>query len=415
MSSDTLARPRGVRHHHLGVPPQACPESSGSADRAVSLVDVDELPDSAHRTRRYYRPSTGPRDLRSAIARSCRGRAWRPTAGPRLPASVPVWSSAADWLTRLSAALRTPEGEEKRAVAKVSADTLIDVAAADARAADSRTGRGVTTAHDTVAKALGCSAKTVQRARTLLEALGFACTVVRGRYLTTQERAAARAHHGGDQRRMASERALLVPRSLSNVHLPRRGSVTSHLPSGSDLPKRASARAGAASRRPATTKSTRRCPPRPTMSVQRLAAGIAQRLPWLARGHIGSLCRTLTVLGLDDTGWSAHDVIDMLDRRNVQLGLYSLTSSSQRDPLALFAHQVRAALVDVDEPPRLRRSREAAARAAERAKARAEREAEDARLAAERDDPVIQARIAAIKAQMREQLAGARTQARYRR
>lgn len=151
------------------------------------------------------------------------------------------------------------------------------------------------------------------------------------------------------------------------------------------------------------------------MSVQRLAAGIAQRLPWLARGHIGSLCRTLTVLGLDDTGWSAHDVIDMLDRRNVQLGLYSLTSGSQRDPLALFAHQVRAALVDVDEPPRLRRGREAAARAAERAKARAEREAEDARLAAERDDPVIQARIAETKRRMREQLAAARHQSRYRR
>ena len=75
--------------------------------------------------------------------------------------------------------------------------------------------------------------------------------------------------------------------------------------------------------------------------MQRLAAGLAARLQWLARGHIGSLCRTLTVLGLDDTGWSAHDVIDMLDRRNVQLGLYSLTGGSQRDPLALFAHLIQ--------------------------------------------------------------------------
>lgn len=381
----------------------------------MSLVDVDELPDTANRTRRYYRPCTGPRDVRSTIARSCRGRAWRPSDGPSLPASVPVWSSAAHWLDTLAAALTTAEGEELRAAAKVSADTLIDVAAADARAADARTGRGVTTAHDTVAKALGCSAKTVQRARSLLEALGFACTVVGGRYLTTEERAVANAHHGGDQRRMASERALLVPRSLSNVHLPRGGSVTSHVPSRSGLPKRADARAGAASRQPSTRKPSRRCASRPPISVQRLAAGLAQRLPWLARGHIGSLCRTLAALGLDDTGWSAHDVIDMLDRRNVELGLYSLTGTAQRDPLALFAHQVRAALVDVDEPPRLRRGREAAARAAERARWRAERDAEDARLAAERDDPVIQARIAETKRRMREQLAAARDAARYRR
>lgn len=309
-----------------------CPESSGSPDRAVSLVDVDEATVEPSGPRRYYRPCTGPRDLRSAIARSCRGRAWRPTGGPRLPASVPVWSSAADWLTRLSAALRTTEGEEKRAAAKVSADTLIDVAAADARAADSRTGRGVTTAHDTVAKALGCSGKTVQRARLLIEALGFAKTVIVGRYLTTEERAEAYAHHGGDQRRMASERALLVPRHVSNVHLPPWGCFNSHLPSRSDLPKRASALSGAASRQPRTTKSPKRSHPRPSIAVQRLAAGLAARLPWLARGHIGSLCRTLTVLGLDDTGWTTHDVIDMLDRRNVQLGLYSLTSSSQRDP-----------------------------------------------------------------------------------
>ena len=393
----------------------ARPKASDSDTRASQLVDVDEPSSGPTRPRRYYRPCTGPRDLRSAIAPSCRGRAWRPTDGPRLPASVPVWSSAADWLDRLSAALRTPEGEEKRAAAKVSADTLIDVAAADARAADSRTGRGVATAHDTVAKALGCSGKTVQRARLLIEALGFAKTVIVGRYLTTEERAEAHAHHGGDQRRMASERALVVPRHVSNVHLPPWGCFNSHLPTRSDLPKRASARSGAASRQPKTTKSPKRCQPRPTIAVQRLAAALGARLPWLARGHIGSLCRTLTVLGLDDTGWSASDVIDMLDRRNVQLGLYSLTGGSQRDPLALFAHQVRAALVDVDEPPRLRRGREAAERAAARAAARAEREAEDARREAERNDPAVQARIAAIKAQMREQLAAARSQARYRR
>ncbi len=395
------------------APPR--PESTGSSPRSAALVDVDELPAAANRTRRYYRPSTGPRDVRSALARSCRGRAWRPVNGPTLPASVPVWSSAGHWLETLAAALQTREGEELRAAARVRADTLIDVAAADARAADSRTGRGVTTAHETVAKALGCSAKTVQRARSLLEALGFARTVVLGRYLTADERADARAHHGGDQRRMASERALLVPRSLSNVHLPRGGCVISDVRSRTEVPKRADARSGAATRQPGTKGSSPSCPSRPPIAIQRLAAGLAQRLPWLARGHIGSLCRTLAALGLDDTGWSAHDVIEMLDHRNLTLGLYSLPATTQRDPLALFAHQVRAALDDVEEPPRLRRGREAAARAAERARWRAERETEHARLAAERDDPEIQARIAQTKRQLRDQIEAARDAARYRR
>ncbi len=386
----------------------ARPKSRPSAARPVSLVDVDEADTRRNRPRRYYRPCSGPRDLGSATARSCRGRAWRPSEGPKLPATVPVWFGAAHWLDALSAAVRAPEGQELRAAAKVCVDTLLDVAAADARAADRRTGRGVTTAHDTVAADLGCSGKTVQRARTLVEALGYATTIVVGRYLTTEERAEANAHHGGDQRRMASERALLVPRSTSNVHLPRRGALTPTPPLRSELPKRANARSGAASRPPATKKTRLRCHPRPAIAVQRLAAGIAQRLPWLARGHIGSLCRTLTLLGLDDQGWSTQDVIDMLDRRNVQLGLYSLSGSAQRDPLALFAHQVRAALVDIDEPPRLRRARDATARAADQAQARADREAENAHLAAELADPQVQSRIWETKRRMREQLSAAR-------
>lgn len=393
----------------------ARPESSESDPRDAHLVSAETRTSTPGRPRRYYRPQTGPRDLRSAISRSCRGRAWRPPDGPRLLPTVPAWRNADDWLAGLSEALRTPEGEEKRAAAKVSADTLIDVAAADARAADSLTGRGVTTAHDTVAKALGCSAKTVQRARLLIEALGFARTVVLGRYLTTQERAEANAHHGGNQRRIASERALLAPRPKRNVHLPLGGAVTTHLPSSCALPRRASARPGAASRQASTTQTRRSQAPRPTLAVQRLAASLAMRLPGLSRGHIGSLCRTLTVLGVDDDGWSAQDVLDVLDRRNVTLGWYSLPSSSQREPLALFAHQMRAALVDVDEPPRMRRNREAIARAAERARTRKLREVAAAQLAAERDDPEVQARIAAAKRLIRDQLAATRAEAHYRR
>ena len=145
------------------------------------------------------------------------------------------------------------------------------------------------------------------------------------------------------------------------------------------------------------------------MAVQRLAGRLAQRLPWLARGHIGALCHTLSTLGLDDTGWTAQDVLDLLDRRNAEHGLYSVPSSSQREPLALLAHQLRAALVDVDEPPRQRRDRLHAALRAEQDRDRATRAEHLAAVAAERADPQAQARVAAAKAQIRNQLRTSRS------
>ncbi len=361
------------------------------------------------RARAYYRPTCGPRDTHTRITPSCRGQAWRPTHGPRLPASVPIWSGPDAWLTELEAALRSPEGEKLRREAHVHVETALDVAAVDARAADRRTGRGVATAHATVATTLECSAKTVQRARTLIQALGHAITVLTGRYLTTEERAEANAHHGGHQRRMASERALLTPRHSPNVHLPRRGQVVSDVQLRSGLPKRALTRARAASRPASNATNHRTGQEKPALKVQRLAGALAQRLPWLARGHIGSLCRTLMALGLDEDGWSAHDVIDLLDQRNVQLGLYSPPSHAQRDPLALFAHQVRAALADVDEPPRRRRARHGAAQAQARAHAQAQRAAEHAQLAAEQADPDAQARKAQAQQDIRALLATRRT------
>lgn len=264
--------------------------------------------------------------------------AWRPAPATPLPATVPVWSSADTWLHSLSATLHTVEGEQARAAAHVRLDTVLDVAAAEARAADSRTGRGVTTSHETVAVWVGCSVATVRRVRALMIVLGHACVVTEGRYLTTAEREAAHEAHGGRQIRMASERALIQPRSTANEHLPLWGQISSTSSVSRNVPTHARARVGAASR-PSTKNQSRS--PRPTLAVQVLAGHLAARLPWLAAGHIGHLCRTLTTLGIDADGWTAQDVIDLLDRRNAVHGLYSLPVGSQRAPLALFAHQMR--------------------------------------------------------------------------
>ena len=174
--------------------------------------------------------------------------------------------------------MRTPEGESARAAAHVAVDTLLLVAAADAAVADAATGRNVTTAHDTVAAQLGMSAKTVQRARTLLERLGLAVTVWAGRYLTALERAAARARRGVTQLRAASTRALISPKQavalvpVENVQLPRRGQPTPTTHHSKRSPTRVTARGKTASATPTP------------VGVQKLAAQLSLRMPWLVRG-----------------------------------------------------------------------------------------------------------------------------------
>lgn len=382
------------------------------------LTDETEPPASHACTRRrsYYTPSGGPHDVRAPLRRTCHGLAWQPTHESALPATVPVWSGAADWLSRLGADLDGPQGATAREQTNLSirTATVLDVAAVDARAANSRTGRDVMTAHETVATELGCSPKTVQRARTLIAALGYALTVARGRYLTTQERETARRHHGQNQLRMASRRALVVPRRQRNVHLPRRGDPSAQGLVRQYLPKHAQARAEAAPRPAPTRRTARRQGVRPPLGVQQLAAKITERLPWLRGTHIWALCRTLMALGVDDRGWTAQDIIDLLDRRNVTLGLYSVASSSQRAPLRLFAHQLRHALGDVTEPPRQAREREREVVAAQRERECAARAELVAQLEAERRDPEAQARIAATKASIRADLARHRAEARWR-
>lgn len=356
-------------------------------------------------------------ELPPTLCRHCarHGRSWRPEPTEevcRQRATTPAWWSAQDWLTRLSVAVATPQGEAARAAAKVSRATMMAVAAVDARTADHRTGRDVQTAHATVARALGCCAKTVQRARQLMEALGFARTIELGRYLTAPERVEAHSRHGGHQLRMASDRVLTMPRIAyqhENVHLPRRGQSCGSVTSVGRTPTRADARAGGAPRPSATTRKG----PRPTLAMQRLAARLAARLPWLAHRHLWALCRTLAAVGIQPEDWTAGDLVNLLDRRNADRGLYSLAPTTQRDPLALLAHQLRDALAQVTEAPGARRAREAAERAQAAQQARADREALAAQLAAEREDPQVQARVAAAKAQIRATLAAARNRARY--
>lgn len=141
--------------------------------------------------------------------------------------------------------------------------------------------------------------------------------------------------------------------------------------------------------------------------MQRLAAQLAERLPWLARGHIGTLCDALVGLGLDANGWTAQDLIDRLDAANVAAGRYQPAPGAQRNPIGLFIIQARRVVAGV-EPPVVRRRQQAAARAAEHAAQAAAQAAERDRLASLAADPAAQARIAAAKRQIRATLAAQR-------
>lgn len=307
--------------------------------------------------------------------------------------TIPVWGGRRRWLAAVRITLDSRAGRRALARHHVAADTAIAVARADARVADHRTGRSVTTSHQTVASRIGSCAKTVQRARQLLVSLGLAVVIAVGRYLTAAERNQAQAATGRRIVRVASTRALTLAQHLvERVHLPRRGSVTPHEFSNSTVTKRARARAGAA-----TGNRSR------PLWLQLLAATLVSRLRHLARPgttHIGHLCDAVVAAGVT-CQWvglspdidqlpsskrrtavraAAGRIIDALDERNRNSGLMSLPADSQHHPIGLLAHQIRD-LIDAGIDPGARAGaqqkadqRREAVRAERRARQQADRQ-----------------------------------------
>ncbi len=365
-----------------------CPETSSPSSRASSRP-----------RRHYFRAPEGVPLTAVPCPATRRGQAWRAPVREGSHAALPCWTSAKQWLHNVQAHLESPEGEAQRAAAKVHASTLLLVAAHDAGSADALTGRGVATSHRTVAAAIGCSERQVQRARTLLITMGFSAVVERGRYLTAEERQAARDHHGHRQLRMASERALVNPHRQSNVHLPRRGDLGGTLTLRSNSPRRAQARA----------QATTRTNDRPSLALQRLAAGLVQRLPWLGRTHMGNVCSALAAAGVNPDLTTANDLVEILNRHHQRLGLASLAADAQQRPLGLLVHQLRAALPHVDEMPSQVTARQRALARLEREQRLEAASSRDHQLEVERNDPQLQAKSQARRAALRAHLQGLRT------
>lgn len=325
-----------------------------------------------------------------------------------------AWQSAQTWLADLTAAVHSPAGEAIRAKWKVSTGTLDILARFEISTADFSTGRGVATAHQTVADALGMSKKTVQRGRSLIEELGFAATVVRGRYLTRAERKDARGMHGGVQLRAASVRVLTSPipstPSVENVHLPVSRREIRSVSVLKSPPTRASARARAASRPSKEKTKTRKLGverPR-ALATQRLAAQLAVAMPWLGRGgHIGTLCEVLQRRGIDGNRYTATSLIAALDVGLSERRLEPAASPLQKRPLAYFAWMLDHFLPIEAETRVERQRREHDEAAQRRARAAEERVAEAAfrqSLDHESIDFIIEASNAEIRARSRRRV-----------
>jgi|GEM_PF-4532437 len=264
------------------------------------------------------------------------GKSWAPDPVAGALSKIPAWGNRQRWLLAVSLMLVTPEGKAAINATRSSRPMVMRVARADAKAADSRTGREVRTSHGFVARRLRVSAESVRHARYVLERLGLSVTVVAGRYLTAGERAEARSVHGGWQRRIASTRALTLPKRLAVLvarHLPRRGSVSS----SSSVSLQSPSNAGTRNRRREGTN-------RQAMGLpwQRLAAQVVQILPNLGEKHIGNLSRGLARLPIDPGEVTGAWLVRLVELRNRAKGYTQPVEP--RSQMGLFLHQIRQAV-----------------------------------------------------------------------
>lgn len=291
----------------------------------------------------------------------------------------------------------------------VSIATLLAIGTVDLLAADRRTGQNVATSHETAAKLATTltgrprpfSAKTADRARTVWQRLGWMVVVARGRRLTLEECQEAREAHGRQQTMAASTRDWIIPdelRSRSIVHQPSTA-VDDGTYLSEPTPSRAVARPDAGTKKPAPGRPPSSAHgPRFPIDTQRFAGELAQRLPWLDRGHVGRICGAVRAAGIDTARWTVPDLMHALEHVNRELGRDQLPAGRMRDPLAWFVDAARFAvrLLEASGEPLPSEGRRAAEQ--ERDERVAAWHAQERALAAERAALDVAARDRALEA-----------------
>lgn len=265
-------------------------------------------------------------------------------------AAKPPTGARIDHAPILAAIARLMDSDEAEAArlaygSSVSRAAILAVAAADLLAADRDTLRNVATSHASCAKLASRIAKrpkpwgwkVAQRARKVLTVLGLQAERHRGRRLRFDECRAARAAHGRTQTMAASTRDWTLPASLLTpiVHQP-----TTHVSSTALRPKNLSKRANAR-RQQRTTEGQ---PVSRSLAVQRFAARLVQRLPWLDSGHMGRVCRMVVSIGIDTETWTVQRLLDAMDSARAQLGWIERPERIN-NPLAHFFRSAKYAIM----------------------------------------------------------------------
>ena len=311
------------------------------------------------------RPTRGRRDTRFPTSEAYTpnprtGSSMAPEPAEGAEAGVPCWWSRAQWIEAVAADLDTATGRATLRQHHTSPAAVRAVAAADAHAADTATGRNVRTSHATVATRTGRSVDTVRRARRVLRDLGWSVELVRGRYMTLAERIRASLHKNSRQIRFASTRALTIPARARAVHPYPCGVKSFQKITSSVTPKPRKRAAGTPNpaRKNKLTRPTAVVP----VAVQKIAARLVQRMSWLDRGHehLMGLSRGLMRCGVT-AEWTTQDLMNALETDQRRHKLLPLPPDSQKNPRALFLHQLRRAITGI-EPPARARAREHEAR-----------------------------------------------------
>lgn len=338
----TPPTPEWVTRHITSVPGMLILNRVGLADQVETVIQIAGV---LARTGRWSTATIAKKHgwtvplvmrTRRALAQIAGleqlGRSWAPDPIGKV-AVIPVWNGRVRWLMGVSIELHSAKGKAAIDHHKSSRPLVMKVARADAKTADGRTGRGVRTSHETVARKLGVSRDAVRHARYVLEAIGMSVTVVQGRYLTAGERATAHAHHGGRQRRIASTRHLTMPRGMAQIvarHLPRSGSARPTSLESSNSPRRAG-----------SSKKRHHLAPIP-LPWQKLAGQVVSELPHLGDRHIGNLSRGLMRLPINPSNWTGRRLVRLIELSNRQRRMTQ--PQFTRSDLGLFFHQIRTAL-----------------------------------------------------------------------
>ncbi|WP_277512943.1 hypothetical protein [Cellulosimicrobium cellulans] len=298
-------------------------------------------------------------------ARSTRHRWWSVEVAPGEYACVVAWTSRDAQLAAIDAAAAASGWRAPRRASFVDvARVLVDVA-------DPTNGRDVTVSAASIAARVGVSVRTVFRRLVDARTAGLLVDVVRGRHTTRDERQRAHDATGRHVHRFATVRALTHPAGVA---------VT---PTRSRSERGISSRTTSPSARRASTTTTRRRArttahaPRP-LAVQREAARLAARWPWLAppgTRHVGQVAAVLQRHDL-----TAHDAVELVDTWHTTTHRTSLGRDATQ-PVAWLAWAIRQAQAAGHDTASERRRRDDAERAARRAARDAERAEDDRRTA----------------------------------